>query len=848
MLTLQPVGRCGIAVVRPCMLRCAEPHTPGEFGERYSFWRGPRCEADPHRTRRPGVPRRLTMLILCAAVLLFAVGAAQAKTIHLVTHQFDPRLGEPEVASWLRDADPATGEHGYYLVQLSGPPTDARKVTIEATGATLIAYMPDDAYIVRATTAARDAMIDSDAVNWAGLYHPAYKLSPTIGTHEFVSPGRAGDSFLTLMVRVFDDMGGTADAIEALGANVLESTDDGMQKLLVVHASPQLVNSIAQLREVWWISERPEFTLMNDRGVWCVQSNVTNQMSVWDQGIHGENQIVGVMDSGLDYNSCWFRDGGAAPGPSHRKVIDYTLYGGETYDGCDDGHGTHVCGTIAGDQSYVNPGNYSYNGVAYMAKLMMQDVGADDSWSCTTGQVNIPASLTAAYQAAYNGGARIHSNSWGGSENSYDTYAANVDGFMWTNKDFLVVFAAGNAGPDASTVSFPGTAKNCITVGASRRPPNQNTMAGYSSRGPAHDGRYKPTVTACGGEASDTYVNSANNDPGNPPAQTCSIVGSPFQGTSMATPAVSGCAALTRQYFTEGWYPSGDAEPGDAVTPSAALIKAVVTNSATDMATLDIPNYNEGWGRVLLDDALYFDGDARELIVYDEATGVSQGGSTQFEFEVDSTTVPLEVTLVWTDYPASSGASVAIQNDLNLEVLCSQGSTYKGNVFSGGQSVTGGTADSRNVEEVVLLRTPAAGNYTVTISGPTVPHGPQPFALVVTGSFANWPEDTGVGDDAVPAGKAFSISGIAPNPFNPSTTITYVLNPVETGKAHATLTIYSVDGRLVRTLVDRVQDPGRHAVTWDGRSMDGSVAASGVYFMELEYGGESATRKMTLLK
>ncbi|MCJ7433474.1 MAG: hypothetical protein MUO77_08310, partial [Anaerolineales bacterium] len=115
-----------------------------------------------------------------------------------------PQLGEPEVASWLRATDPATGEHGYYLVQLSGPPTDARKTAIETTGATLIAYMPDDAYIVRATTAARDAMIDSDAVNWAGLYHPAYKLSPTIGAHEFVSPDRAGDSFLTLMVRVFD--------------------------------------------------------------------------------------------------------------------------------------------------------------------------------------------------------------------------------------------------------------------------------------------------------------------------------------------------------------------------------------------------------------------------------------------------------------------------------------------------------------------------------------------------------------------------------------------------------------------------------------------------------------------
>jgi len=794
------------------------------------------------------VSRRLTMAVLCATALLLAVGVAQAKTIHLITHPFDPAVGEPEVESWMRAAEPTADEHGYYLVQLAGLPTEARKNAMEATGAELIAYMPDDAYIVRADAKTRDALLATGEVTWAGLYHAAYKLSPTIGTHEFAHPDRAGDSFLTLMVRVFDNIDATADAIEALGARVLETSDDGMQKLIVVHASPKLLGEIARLREVWWINERPEFTLMNDRGVWCVQSNVTDQMSVWDKGIRGEGQIVGVMDSGLDYNSCWFRDGGAAPGPSHRKVIDYALFGGAAYDGCDTGHGTHVCGTIAGDQSYVNPGNLDYNGVAYKAQLMMQDIGTDDEWSCMSGSVSVPTSLTPAYQAAYNGGARVHSNSWGGSENSYDTYCNCIDSFMWNNEDFLVVFAAGNAGPSASTVGYPGTAKNCVTVGATRRPPNQNTMAGYSSRGPASDNRYKPTVTACGGEASDTYVNSANNDTGNPPAQTCSISGSPFQGTSMATPAVSGCAALTRQYFEEGWYPGGSAEPGDAFNPSGALVKAVITNSATDAGAQDIPNNNEGWGRVLLDDALYFDGDARELIVYDETTGVSTGGSMQFEFEVDSTTVPLEVTLVWTDYPATAGASVALQNNLNLEVLCSQGSTHRGNVFSGGESVTGGSADTRNVEEVVLLKTPATGNYTVTVSGASVPHGPQPFALVVTGSFANWPEGTGVSDDPATSGKAFTISGIAPNPFNPSTTISYVLNPVETGKAHTTLTIYSVDGRIVRTLVDRVQDPGRHSVTWNGRSQDGSVAASGVYFMELEYGGESAMRKMTLLK
>jgi len=786
------------------------------------------------------------VLLLSAPILQ----ADEGYRIHLVTHPFDPTEGEPGVAPDLRAAEPLEGQSGYYLVQLSGTPTDERKAAVTSAGGELVAYVPDHAYIVRMNTDARTALDESPDIAWTGLFHPAYKIDPTIGTREFRDPRRAEDPWLTLRVRVFEDLAGTGAAIEALGAEVLEVSDDGFLKILVVHAARDLLEPIARLSDVWWIEEKPEFRFMNNDTKWVVQSNVSGSTPIWDKGIHGEDQIAGVMDTGIDYNSCWFRETGAAPpGPTHRKVINYSLYGGAAYDGCADGHGTHVCGTLAGDQSYINPGNYDYNGMAYKAKLLMQDVGQDDEWSCTTGSANIPASLTPAFTEAYGLGARVHSNSWGGGENSYETYCVCVDNFMWTYPDFLVVFAAGNGGPGSSSVTYPGTAKNCVTVGATRRPPQQDTIAGYSSRGPSFDSRFKPTVTAPGGEAGYGYINSANNDPGNPPAQTCSISSSPFQGTSMATPAVSGCALLVRQYFTEGWYPSGIQTGPDAFTPSAALIKGVITNSATDMGTLDIPNYNEGWGRVLLNDALYFENDSRELICEDVTPGVTQGATETFEFEVDSSTVPLEIVLVWTDYPATSGSAVAIQNNLDLTVTCPGGTTFKGNVFSGGQSAAGGVYDTRNVEEVVRVRTPATGVYTVEVQGTTVPHAPQPFALVSTGSFANWPDETAVEDGTFHiVGKPFEILGISPNPFNPSTTISYRLNPVEVGQARLTLRVYGVDGRLVRTLVDRVEDPGEYAAVWDGRSDQTHEAASGIYFCEMAYGGQRETRKMILLK
>ena len=783
-----------------------------------------------------------------AALLLIAAGA-RADTIHLLAYPFDPVAGEPRLPSGLAAVDRA-GASSYYLVQLSGAPTEERKAAVTSAGGELIAYIPDNTYIVRMAPETRQALASAEAVRWTGPFHPAYRISPGIGTHEFTDPERAADPWLTLMVRVFDNASSTAQDIRALGAEVLEMSDDGFQKLLVVHADPGVVPAMARLNDVWWIEEKPEFFLLNDTTKWVVQSNVTASTPIWDRGIHGENQLAAVMDSGLDYNSCWFREvGGAAPGPSHRKVVSYVAYGGNPYDGCDTGHGTHVCGTLAGDQSYINAGNYNYNGMAYAAKLAFQDAGLDDYNGCNYGSLNIPASLSAAFTDAYTLGARVHSNSWGGWDSSYTSYCVDVDYFMWGHKDLLAVFAVGNSGPTAGSVRFPSTAKNCVAVGATRRPSGQEVMAGYSSRGPAPDTRYRPTVTAPGGEAGYSYVNSANNNAGNPPAQTCSVASSPFQGTSMAAPAVAGCALLVRQYYTEGWYPSGTKIGDDSLTPSAALVKATLTNSAADMGAADIPNNNEGWGRVLLNDALYFEADARELKVEDVTPGLTQGGSQTFEFEVDSGSVPLEVTLVWTDYPATAGAGVAIQNNLDLTVTAPGGTAYKGNVFSGGQSTTGGSYDARNVEEVVRLASPAVGTYTVQVGGTTVPQGPQPFALVMTGSFDEWPAQSGVDETPVPSREApFRLDGISPNPFNPTTTISYELFPVATGQARLTLRIYSVDGRVVATLADRVEDPGRYSVVWTGRGNDGQPVASGIYFCELSYGGAKETEKLTLLK
>ncbi len=83
-----------------------------------------------------------------------------------------------------------------------------------------------------------------------------------------------------------------------------------------------------------------------------------------------------------------------------------------------------------------------------------------------------------------------------------------------------------------------------------------------------------------------------------------------------------------------------------------------------------------------------------------------------------------------------------------------------------------------------------------------------------------------------------------PNPFNPSTVISYELANTET----VTLGIYDVHGRLIRTLVSRAQNAGEYKIRWDGRDDRGSAVASGVYFYRLAAGSFVETRRMVLLK
>jgi hypothetical protein len=725
---------------------------------------------------------------LIAIALLCACGEPPLET----TTEDDPAEAAEEAVIALRSGDVDTrapaavpdalraGATERVLIKYSGPPTAEELAALRAAG-TIYAYLPTHAFLVRLAAERRTANgLAAIGAAWVGPYHPAYKLAPAVDT----AIARGASTIVMLQVFPDADLARVQADVEAMGYRVVgASPGQRFGRIRVVTSASQLAagrDALARHDDVFWIDVETRRRLLNDTTVWVGQSGTTGGMAtpIFARGIHGEGQVVGIIDTGIDPDMCFFRDtarglpaqnpcnGATAVDSAQRKLLAVDFLwtndcnGGVSNSEWDDhGHGTHVAGTVAGD-NFANPVAHDPgDGMAPAAKLVIQDGGlATDDCADLPGIGCPVVDLNPLFQQAFTQGARLHTNSWGDNENAsvqnnYSAGSQDVDEFMFAHKDFQIFFAAGNSGPGTGSVGTPSTAKSAVSVGATQRGTSSNNMAFFSSCGPTDDGRIKPDLTIPGQSiiSARTDFSTTTNNCG----QTS------MSGTSMASPAAAGLGALVRQYYTDGFYPSGAATPGDGFTPSSALIRATMINSAREMTGAgNIPANCQGWGRVLLDDGLAFTDDTRKLFAEDETAGFPTGGSGQvftYALQVTSSSEPLKVTLAWTDFPSTPAAATHLVNDLDLEVTGPSG-TLLGNVFSGGASQPGGTADRRNTIEQVLLRNPPTGAYTITVRAHNVPSGPQPFAITATGALTEGTTATTVFADDFESNRGWTIN------------------------------------------------------------------------------------------
>lgn len=645
------------------------------------------------------------------------------RMVHLASgYDIDPAQGEPALPASKRLPAAAALERQSYLVYYDDADPSQTRRSILASGGQVVSYLPDHTFLVRMNAAGALTLALPGA--WVGAYQPAYKLSNRIATE---STARQ-----TVSVLLFPDADLTVAlvAARAAGATVLASSDNGINKVMRLELTRAGVDALSLDSDVAWIEPfvGPHTDNASAQGI--VQTGVLNNRRLWDLGIKGEGQVVMTTDSGLNTQHIAFKDplvpiNTFGSYPTHRKLL---AYGRSTNDVTiafgDHGafHGSHTAGTAAGNNDAY--GTSTNDGMAKNAKLWFTDMSGP---ALGTGLLT-PPDLNDLFQPGYagnaGGAARIASNSWGSDvAGAYTMESQQVDQFMWNHPDFLIFYSNGNAGPSATTVGSPGSAKNIVSVGASGNGASSTSLAGFSSRGPCADGRTKPTIVAPG----NGVVSSTTGD---------STYAS-LSGTSMACPASAGCAALMRQYLTEGWYPTGTKVPANAFAPSAALLKAMVVGSGNNVMTgFNAPDVNIGWGRIDADSVLYFSGDTRRLLLIDQTLGIGNGQAIDYSINVTDASQPLKISLVWTDYPGSPLAAVQLVNNLDLTV--SKGVTaFIGNAFTGGVSVAGGSADNRNVEECVRITSPATGVWTVHVNGTSIPAGPQAYALVITGGLGS---------------------------------------------------------------------------------------------------------------
>lgn len=486
-------------------------------------------------------------------------------------------------------------------------------------------------------------------------------------------------------------------------------------------------------------------------------------------GLRGRGQVVAVADTGLDDRSCFFFDNSQKYATAstdrtgvvesgRRKVVQYVGYA----DSTDDlgGHGTHVAGTVAGASvdAYA-----AMDGVAPEAKISFFDIGKNGAQ-----YLDVPVLYTDVFPKAYESGARIHTNSWGGTRRQYGYQSFDIDGFTVDNPDMLILFAAGNSGANGlKSVGSPSNAKNCISVGAMETRDTdddqflpKSAVAWYSSMGPTYDGRIKPDLVAPGSQLMSAHCGYDGSIGLPTDGMNCGAAAK--MGTSMATPVVAGIAALLRQYFMDSAFWEKSCNPAyktcqlGAFTPSGYLLKALLLHSCQGVhqySTTDFdfktkiksfqlgiaPDMIQGYGGVNLQNILPLRNgnglDPRlDLVLWDRVE-ISEYSTLLWNVTVNSTSaMQLKITICWYDPPAFLGyVSSLLLHDLDLLVLSPSGDVYWGNGDYGSSS--GG--DERNPNEQVVIDVPSCllenCIYNVYVRANSLLEAEvQTFAMVIT--------------------------------------------------------------------------------------------------------------------
>lgn len=597
----------------------------------------------------------------CLFLLVTFASYSQEKSyqIQLLNGSLLPKVNTQSFVSELSKQK----EFSCKIIQFYDIPTSKERLELKKAGIELDDYIPNYAYIA---TFAKNRNLDVfNTIKVRAVFDldNRFKLSHELYKKQYPNHILFGDEIKVLAIFLGDN-GKAREKILKIGKILNYSLQEHNFEVQLPISKLEELLAIQEIKFIESINPLPvmEGTIFNTTG----RTNWLNN-SVTNLNIDGAGTTVAVEEGGIyDTND-------------NRIEIEgrLTEYGTGTISG----HKRGVIYRMAGAGN-LNPIN---EGIASGANVLsLNNNSSNNTYFSTVGLVSVNHSYGYGIgMSAWSAGTvrdqdirdsigPLHSWSAGNQSNNASTYGpyVGISGY-------------------ANLTGGVKQAKNTFAVGSCN---SFDTRVGFSSKGPAYDGRIKPDLMVEG-------------------------VG----GTSHAAPKISGVVGQ----LTHGYKSLNGGN-----TPHLSLIKTVLLNTCDDLENPG-PDFRTGFGRVNV---------RRAYSVFQEnrffEASIANGGSNSHTITVPSNVKELRVLVHWADYPASTSIPVkALVNNLDMTLTNSVSTTFLPWVLnpaphldSLGKPAERGIDTLNNVEQITIPN-PLAGNHTISINGTLIPQGPQRYHL-----------------------------------------------------------------------------------------------------------------------
>ncbi|MBX2828969.1 MAG: S8 family serine peptidase [Flavobacteriaceae bacterium] len=623
--------------------------------------------------------RTFTLVFLVSLVF----GFSHAQDAYTIQYQDEVLTVEENIQSFQWDQMPESSQldNGYFgWVQFYETPTQDIQDAFRANRMELIDYIPHRTYLFYFPQNTSIDFLRNSGVRAIVPVEGRFKMAQNLKNGNIEDWAKQGDHLLVTLVH-HQNMN-TEDVVTELGTHqIIVRQSYPANQTLELTIPNNCLEQLADLPFVKWIELIPPPSIKEDiRGRSIHRSN----------GL--DTQGAGRNYTGVGVGVLVRDDGIIGPHIDFHGRIDNSFATGTGQT-----HGDGVAGILTGAGN-IDP---TKRGMAAGADLFVSNYGSNFLDTATTTLIG-------------NGSVQITNSSYGnGCNDGYTTTARNVDEQVYDNENLIHIFSAGNSGTQncgygagSGWGNITGGHKQGKNVIATANVRFNGALETSSSRGPAQDGRIKPDITAHGQGQLSTNENNGYLT---------------FGGTSGAAPGIAGVSAQLYEVY---------ADFNGGTLPPSGLVKAAILNTANDYGN-EGPDFKFGWGLInglragiLIEDGRY---------LTDE---VSQGNQNTHNISVPAGTTQVRFMLYWTDPEASPGANPALVNDLDLVVTDPSNNDllpwvldHTPNPTNLDAPATNGVDHLNNMEQV-LINAPAAGNYTLEISGFNVPQGPQEYFVV----------------------------------------------------------------------------------------------------------------------